>query len=105
VYPDGSVVLLPKLPAAALRGIIKSRRRRIGGLADCDNREMTAAAAEGAAGVAPRALRPVPPCKGKLGPKRRFNLRENIYEQDAKSLPARNLAYPVPRLLEKGSRL
>jgi antitoxin PrlF len=28
VHPDGSVVLLPKLPAAALRGILKSRRRR-----------------------------------------------------------------------------
>src|SRR5262245_24455186 len=28
VHPDGSVVLLPKLPASALRGIVKSRRRR-----------------------------------------------------------------------------
>lgn len=28
VHPDGSVVLLPKLPAAALRGIVKLRRRR-----------------------------------------------------------------------------
>jgi antitoxin PrlF len=27
VHPDGSVVLLPKLPARALRGIVKSRRR------------------------------------------------------------------------------
>lgn len=27
VHPDGSVVLLPKLPASALRGIVKSRRR------------------------------------------------------------------------------
>jgi len=26
VHPDGSVVLLPKLPASALRGMIKSRR-------------------------------------------------------------------------------
>jgi len=26
VHPDGTVVLLPKLPAAALRGIVKSRR-------------------------------------------------------------------------------
>ena len=25
-HPDGSVVLLPKLPAAALRGIVKPRR-------------------------------------------------------------------------------
>jgi len=28
VHPDGSVVLLPKLPVTALRGIVKSRRRR-----------------------------------------------------------------------------
>jgi len=52
VHPDGSVVLLPKLPAAALRGMIKSRRRRpvtIGEMAD--------ATAEGVAGVAPRAKR------------------------------------------------
>ena len=28
VHPDGSVVLLPKLPISALRGILKSRRRR-----------------------------------------------------------------------------
>lgn len=28
VHPDGSVVLLPKLPAAALRGIIRPRGRR-----------------------------------------------------------------------------
>ena len=28
VHPDGSVVLLPKLPAAALRGIVKSRNGR-----------------------------------------------------------------------------
>lgn len=27
VHPDGSVVLLPKLPVTALRGILKSRRR------------------------------------------------------------------------------
>ena len=27
VHPDGSVVLLPKLPASAMRGIVKSRRR------------------------------------------------------------------------------
>lgn len=29
VHPDGSVVLLPKLPASALRGIVKSRRRPV----------------------------------------------------------------------------
>ena len=27
VHPNGSVVLLPKLPAAALRGVLKSPRR------------------------------------------------------------------------------
>jgi antitoxin PrlF len=43
VHPDGSVVLLPKLPAAALRGIMESRRRR-----PVTVDEMTKAAAEGA---------------------------------------------------------
>jgi len=52
VHPDGSVVLLPKLPAAALRGIVKSRRSRPVTIA-----EMTEAAAEGAAGVSPRTPR------------------------------------------------
>jgi antitoxin PrlF len=52
VHPDGSVVLLPKLPAAALRGIIKSRRRR-----SVTIDEMTKAAAEGSASGAPRAGR------------------------------------------------
>ena len=52
VHPDGSVVLLPKLSAAALRGIFKSRRRR-----PVTIEEMTEAAAEGADGVAPRAGR------------------------------------------------
>jgi len=28
VHPDGTVVLLPKLPVTALRGMLKSRRRR-----------------------------------------------------------------------------
>ena len=28
VHPDGTVVLLPKLPASALRGMLKSRRRK-----------------------------------------------------------------------------
>jgi AbrB family looped-hinge helix DNA binding protein len=26
IHPDGTVVLLPKIPVAALRGIVKSRR-------------------------------------------------------------------------------
>jgi antitoxin PrlF len=47
VHPDGSVVLLPKLSAWSLRGIIKSRRRRPVTIA-----EMTEAVVEGAAGVA-----------------------------------------------------
>lgn len=52
VHPDGSVVLLPKRPAAALRGIVKSRRRR-----PVTIEAMNRAAADGAAGIAPRARR------------------------------------------------
>ncbi|MGB7023369.1 MAG: type II toxin-antitoxin system PrlF family antitoxin [Candidatus Acidiferrales bacterium] len=52
VHPDGTVVLLPKLPVSALRGIIKSRRRR-----PVTTAEMSEAVAEGAAGAAPRAPR------------------------------------------------
>ena len=52
MHPDGSVVLLPKLPASALRGIVKSRRRRTVTI-----EEMTDVAREGAAGVASRARR------------------------------------------------
>jgi len=52
VHPDGSVVLLPKLPAAALRGIIKSSRQRPVTIA-----EMTEAAAEGATRASPRTTR------------------------------------------------
>jgi len=29
LHPDGSVVLLPKLPITALRGFVKSRRRPV----------------------------------------------------------------------------
>ena len=46
VHPDGSVVLLPKLSASALRGIVKWRRRTPVTIA-----EMAAAAAEGAASL------------------------------------------------------
>ena len=49
VHPDGSVVLLPKLSASALRGIIHSRWRR-----PVSIEEMTEAAAEGSTGGAPR---------------------------------------------------
>ena len=45
VHPDGSVVLLPKLSATALRGIVKSRRGR-----PVTIEEMTKAAAEAAGG-------------------------------------------------------
>ena len=44
VHPDGSVVLLPKVSATALLGIVKSRRRR-----PVTVEEMTQATAEGAA--------------------------------------------------------
>lgn len=44
VHPDGTVVLLPKLPASALRGMIKSRRRR-----PVTSEEMNKAVAKGAA--------------------------------------------------------
>ncbi|HEV3038409.1 MAG TPA: AbrB/MazE/SpoVT family DNA-binding domain-containing protein [Candidatus Angelobacter sp.] len=43
LHPDGSVVLLPKLPATALRGMLKSRLQR-----PVTINEMTEAAAEGA---------------------------------------------------------
>lgn len=52
LHPDGTVVLLPKLPARSLRGLVRSHRRRpvtIG--------QMTEAAAEGASGAARRARR------------------------------------------------
>ena len=52
VHPDGSVVLLPKFRAWALRGIVKSRRPQPVAIV-----EMTEAAAKGAAGAAPRARR------------------------------------------------
>lgn len=44
VHPDGSVVILPKLPATALRGMLKSRRRR-----SVSIEEMNEAIAEAAA--------------------------------------------------------
>jgi antitoxin PrlF len=51
VHPDGSVVLLPKRPAAVLRGIIKPRHRPV----TLD--EMHDAAAAGAAEAAGRRRR------------------------------------------------
>ena len=52
MHPDGTVVLLPKVPASALRGMVKSRRRRPATLSEMDE-----AAAEGAAGLASRTKR------------------------------------------------
>jgi len=49
VHPDGSVVLLPKLTASSLRGIVKTRRRRT-----VTTAEMTEAVAEGASGLRAR---------------------------------------------------
>ncbi len=43
VHPDGTVVLLPKLPASALRGILKAKRRAV------TISEMNAAVSEAAA--------------------------------------------------------
>ncbi|HEV2397877.1 MAG TPA: AbrB/MazE/SpoVT family DNA-binding domain-containing protein [Candidatus Sulfotelmatobacter sp.] len=43
VHPDGSVVLLPKLSASAVRGMVKSRSRRT-----VTTEQMTVAAAGGA---------------------------------------------------------
>ena len=52
VHPDGSVVLLPKLPASALRGILKPRRRR-----PVSTAEMTEAVAKAATSGARRRTR------------------------------------------------
>lgn len=51
LHPDGSVVLLPKLPASALRGIVKPRRQAV------TVEEMREAAAAGAAEGVPRRRR------------------------------------------------
>jgi len=48
VHPDGSVVILPKLPVSTLRGIVKSRRRPV------SIEAMTVAAATGATDGPPR---------------------------------------------------
>jgi len=49
VHPDGSVVLLPKLSASAVRGMVKSRNPR-----SATSEQMTAAVAEGALSRNPR---------------------------------------------------
>jgi AbrB family looped-hinge helix DNA binding protein len=52
VHPDGSVVLLPKRPVSALRGIVRARRQR-----PVTIEEMKEAVAEGAAGAVRRPRR------------------------------------------------
>ncbi len=49
VHPDGSVVLLPKISAFAVRGMVKSRKPR-----PVTAAQMTAAAAKGALSRNPR---------------------------------------------------
>jgi AbrB family looped-hinge helix DNA binding protein len=51
IHPDGTVVLLPKLPVSALRGILRPPRRLV------TIEQMGEAIAEGAAGLRPRARR------------------------------------------------
>ena len=52
VHPDGTVVLLPKLPVSALRGILKSRRRTSVSVS-----EMTEAASQAGASARRRVRR------------------------------------------------
>ena len=52
LHPDGTVVLLPKIPARSLRGMVRSRRRRPVTLA-----QMAKVIAEGASDRTPRAKR------------------------------------------------
>jgi antitoxin PrlF len=44
VHPDGSVVILPKIPTTALKGIVSSRRKRPASIGEMD-RAITAGAA------------------------------------------------------------
>ncbi len=53
LHPDGSVVLLPKVSAKTLRGMVRARRRRRPVTID----QMTRAVAEAASGGSPRAKR------------------------------------------------
>jgi antitoxin PrlF len=46
VHPDGTVVLLPKLPASALRGIVKPRGRRTVTIEDMSEAAIAGAAAD-----------------------------------------------------------
>ena len=47
IHPDGTVVLLPKVPVTALRGIVRRPRRPV------SVERMRTAVAEGAAGLRP----------------------------------------------------
>ena len=49
MHPDGSVVLLPKIPASAIRGMVRSRNAR-----PVTTEQMSAAVAEGALSRNPR---------------------------------------------------
>jgi AbrB family looped-hinge helix DNA binding protein len=51
IHPDGTVVMLPKLPASALRGFLKRRRP------PATIEEMNAAIADAGAGVTRRSRR------------------------------------------------
>ena len=51
VHPDGTVVLLPKLPVSTLRGILRHQRRPV------TLQRMREAIAAGAAGLSSRARR------------------------------------------------
>ena len=51
VHPDGSVVILPKIPTSSLKGIVKARRRASLG-------DMEIAIGEGAIGSVRRNKRP-----------------------------------------------
>jgi antitoxin PrlF len=51
IHPDGTVVILPKLPASALRGLLKPRRPA------ATIEEMNDAIADAAAGVGQRSAR------------------------------------------------
>ncbi len=37
IHPDGTVVLLPKIPASKLKGIVRTRRRRPASLEEMDS--------------------------------------------------------------------
>jgi antitoxin PrlF len=52
LHPDGTVVLLPKVPATVLKGMVRSRRGR-----PVTTDQMAKAAAEGASGGIPRRKR------------------------------------------------